>query len=330
MSSIPQPSRRSVLAAAAAAVAAAVARALDRPLPVRAAGSDGANITVGGFYADAQSQTTLANQANGERVLWVASNADLGHGDGIAITGYSNKSTGVEGWSEGAASSGVYGHASAFGVKGEGIYGTYGTSADAAGAGSYGYNLAGGVGAYGNGGTGVQGSSAAPTGVGVVGLALGNGTGLHGLSGPSGTVPPAKTGVYGQATQDSTSVGVKGHSTSGHGVAGSATSGRAVAGSATSGIGLYGASSSGYAVRTSGRVRFDKASGVATIAGGATTVTVTATIDITTSTFVLLTPMGNLAGSSMWVTLDATNNQFTIHLGAAPATSKKVGWLIVG
>jgi len=45
---------------------------------------------------------------------------------------------------------------------------------------------------------------------------------------------------------------------------------------------------------------------------------------------VLLTPMANLAGSSMWVTVDPPNSQFTIHLSAAPGTSKKVAWLLVG
>src|SRR5262245_2059409 len=146
MSSLPQPSRRSVLAAAAAAIAATVARAFDRPLPVRAAGNDGANIQIGGLYADARTQTTLADQENSERVMWGASDADLCHGDGVAITGYSNKSTGVEGWTDGlSGSSGVYGHGPSYGVTGIAKYGVFGQTSDAGGYGLWAYNTAGGL-----------------------------------------------------------------------------------------------------------------------------------------------------------------------------------------
>jgi hypothetical protein len=107
-SAIDRRSRRAILAGAVAGVGATVARALTAPLPIRAAGDDGAALHVGDTIADAQSQTTLANKANSQRVLWVASNDDLGHGDGVAATGYSAHGTGVEGWS--VDGTGVYGH----------------------------------------------------------------------------------------------------------------------------------------------------------------------------------------------------------------------------
>ena len=320
MSSMSQPSRRSILAAAAAAIAASVARAFDRPLPVSAS-DDNANLQIGHTYADAQTQTTLANQANSERVLWVASNADLGHGDGVAITGYSNKTTGVEGWTDGlSGSAGVYGHGVTYGVYGSAKYGVYGQSSSADGYAMQAYNNGGGLALYANGGSGLFGNASSSSGTGATGHAIAGGTGVFGYSGLTATTPPVKTGVYGEATQDTASIGVKGRTTTGKGVVGSATSG----------VGLSGAATSGYAVRTSGRIRFDKASGVATIAGGATTVTVTPTIKVTSTSFVLLTPMANLGASSMWVTVDATNSRFTIHLSAALGTDKKVGWLVLG
>src|SRR5262245_3536980 len=100
--------RRAVLTAAAAAGAATVANAIAKPMPVAAAGDDGATVVVGGFYQDAQSQLTIANKANDNIVLWVASNSDLGHGSGTAIVGYSAHGRGVHGLSN-ANGTGVYG-----------------------------------------------------------------------------------------------------------------------------------------------------------------------------------------------------------------------------
>ena len=96
-------SRRAVLTAVAAAGAATVVNALAKPLPVAAAGNDGAAVTVGGFYPDARSQTTLANATGNQAVLWVASNDDdngfPGEGAGTAITGFSEHGVGVKGFS---------------------------------------------------------------------------------------------------------------------------------------------------------------------------------------------------------------------------------------
>jgi hypothetical protein len=154
-------------------------------------------MVVGGFYPDAQSQTTLADKANNERVLWVASNDDLGFGGGVAVTGYSAKAVGLEGFSK--TGTGVYGHA------------------------------------------------------------------------------------------DST----------------------------------------GYAFKGSGRLLFDKVSGVATIAAGATSIVITPGVNVTSSSFVLLTPMSNIGARSVYATVDATNDRITVHLSSSRTSSTRVGWLLL-
>ena len=233
-------SRRNILAAAAAAVGATVFRALDRPALVRAAGNDGNPMLVGGFYPDAQSQTTLADKANNERVLWVASNDDLGMGAGVAVTGFSSKSTGVEGWSK--TGTGLYGH--------------------------------------------TDGS-------------------LQGVRG----VSVSGNGVRGESQQ--------------HGVHGQ--------GAGASSVAVYADQphATGYAIRSSGRVRFDKVSGVATIPAGTTSVTVTPGVDVTTSSFVLLTPMANIGARSLWFSLDTTNNRITLRISSTRTVATKVGWLLM-
>ena len=197
-------SRRAVLAGAIGGLGAWVAAAMGRVAPVRGAGDDGTAIVIGGLYADAQSQTTLANQANNERVLWVASNGGAGGGAGVAITGFSQSGVGVEGWSNSVR--GVYGHALSSGVEGEATLGNgvYGHSSGTNQRGVYGKAEGGGSSTGVEGWTGssagtgvlgfcgslaagqnygVRGYSASPTGIGVSGQGT---TGVQGLSGPTG------------------------------------------------------------------------------------------------------------------------------------------------
>jgi len=225
-------SRRAVLAAAAGAAAATLALGA-RPLPVRAAGDDTAVIHIGDTFADAQSQTTLANQANENIVLWVASNSDSGHGGGTAVVGYSDHGIGVQGQSPGGAgvrgvstsSSGVYGSStSGYGVLGtsDSYYGVRGFS-----------NTQHGVAGSSTSGIGVEGTSSATNQPATVGHSFGNSTGVQGVSGGA-PAAKAKTGVYGYAAQDNFSRGVTGES--------------------PAGIGVYGISSTGYGGYFGGRV----------------------------------------------------------------------------
>jgi hypothetical protein len=294
-------SRRAVLAAAAGAAAAFVARGVLEPESVNAA-DDGTAIVIGGTYADAVGQTTVANDNNANRVIWIASNADGAgaHGDGVAITGFSAKNIGVEGWS--GTGEGVYGHSTSnYGVHGQsgsgyGVLGQATTGRAVAGFSDGNYGVMGlsssaighaGVFGQGNGGPGVEGHSGATTGV-------------MGYAG--GLVPSrkTKTGVHGFCGSDNASVGV------------------------------WGEAVTGYAFRGSGRVRFDKVTGVASIAKGATSKTINPGVDVTSRSFVLLTPKANIGGRSLWFTTNATSNTFTIRMSAARSSATKVGWLLLG
>jgi hypothetical protein len=332
-------SRRAILTAGLGAVAATVAGAFVRPASVAAAGDDGAPVVVGGFYSDVRSQMTLGNQSNGEIVLWCASNAGsgTGNGTGIGVVGYSAQNIGVQGQSDGYA--GVKALGSFRGLRADALY--FGVESYATGS--------GGVGVYGNGQTGVvaagqqvgvEATAASPSATavlgtastGVVGQSNANSTGVMGVSGPTLPAAQVKTGVFGYATQDATSRGVYGVSTSGRGVTGSATSGIGVRAAANNGTAVYATAGSGYALRTDGKVRFDKSGGIATIAAGTSSILVTPGIDLATTTAVVATLQGSAGGTTNVhrVVIDATANTFRIYLTANATASVKVGWFAFG
>jgi hypothetical protein len=231
-------SRRAVLAAAAGAAAAFVANAVSKPASTRAAGNDGSNIVIGGLYADVQSQTTLANKANDGIVLWVASNNDLGHGNGTAITGFSASGTGIQGVSNGSGN-GLHGvnNGLGTGVRGEsssgkGVYGTSESSYGVLGISDTYYGVMGqstwspGVRGVSTSSAGVSGDSTSAVWPAVLGQSHSHASGVVGYSGggsPAQAKP--KTGVYGTAAQDGTSKGVWGNSPAGHGLHGQSDSG---------------------------------------------------------------------------------------------------------
>jgi hypothetical protein len=185
--------RRAILLGALGATAASVAAAVGRANPVSAA--DGNTVHVGGEYT-ASSVTSFDTQNTDQTALLGQSTAVGVHG--IGTTG----GTGVRG-----ASATGYG---IFGASGSGT-GVYGSSSTA---------------------TAISGSSSASEAShkpAVLGSAHGNGTGVQGHSGTS-SVPaaPIRTGVFGVANQDETSVGVLGTSGTGAGVRGQSTSGRGI------------------------------------------------------------------------------------------------------
>ena len=106
----------------------------------------------------------------------------------------------------------------------------------------------------------------------------GNSTVSSGKSGPGTPAAAARTGVFGYAAQDTTATGVRGESTTGRGVDGCATTGIGRPGPPRPAMApgrrrdrdrqllLTGGLKSGTALRTVGRVRFDKSVGIATIA----------------------------------------------------------------
>lgn len=110
----------------------------------------------------------------------------------------------------------------------------------------------------------------------------------------------------------------------------------AIGSGATGGIGAE--SSSGIAVEAysvtglglrvaSGRVRLDQASGVATIKAGTSSRTISPGFDINLATFVLLTPMSNLAGRSLWFTKNASTDTIALHMSSARSSTTMVAWL---
>jgi hypothetical protein len=193
-------------------------------------------------------------------------------------------------------------------------------------------------------GIGMYGTNQTASKPAVLGHSQVNGTGLQGYSGGS-AMPgptPAKVGVYGYAAQDTAARGVVGQSTSGKGVHGLATSGRGVQGDATGGAGLLGTATTGTAVygqadtngtalrTTRGHVRFNTA-GLATVAAGTSSVTVTPGFDISSTSKILAVLQGNPGGSTIlrYVVRDDANNRFTIQLSAIATVNTPVAWFVI-
>jgi hypothetical protein len=311
-------SRRAILAAGLGAGAATVATALARPLAVRATNGDP---VLAGYQYTATTVTGFdTTGAGGENALFGQSDSANG------VNGISSSGIGVLGASDSYL--GVYGNS----TSGIGVYGASGSS------------------------SGVFGFSFASNQPAILGRSQGASTGVQGYSG-SGTTPtpPAKTGVYGYAVQDATARGVTGQSTAGYGISGIASTGRAVNGAATTGHGVMGLANTGigtrgYAVtgtalyastsgpkvgtalRAIGRVKFDNCSGVATIAAGHNSVTVTPGSDMLATSAVVATLMGSAGGTTTVhrVVVNAVADTFTIYLTANATAAVTVAWHVFG
>ena len=131
--------------------------------------------------------------------------------------------------------------------------------------------------------------------------------------------PRANTGVYGGGTSSTV-----------RGVVGSSSNGQGVRGETESGSALFGLAENGFAVRGSGRVRFDRVSGVATISAGSTSKVVNPGVNVTAASFVLLTPKANLGGRGLWFTTNATTNRFTIRISSPKGSATQIAWLLGG
>jgi hypothetical protein len=199
-------------------------------------------------------------------------------------------------------------------------------------------------------GTGVFGSS--KTGTAIDGRTTGASTiAVRGQSPDNGVVGVAtKTtgsanGVFGQASSpDGHAVSGYNGATEGAAVAGRFTTaspvgtalvgttsgGAGVRGEATSGVALSGTATTGHALHTIGRLRFEKVSGVATIGATKSTVVVDPGLDLSSASFVLLTPRSDPGTRRLWYTVDSTANTFTIRVSSAVAADLRVGWLLVG
>ena len=177
---------------------------------------------------------------------------------GIGVYAANNSSTKAAIVAEGDPGTAIHGHANAGPVPNSpaltGIYGSA-TGAGVAIAADSASGLA--LRATSSAGNGIKGRGQVD---GVIGESPGARSGVVGYSG-GGSAPagPGKTGVYGEATQDTASrgvsgfslagQGVRGEATTGQGVQGIATTGQAVRGDTTGGTGVHGQATSGKGVR---------------------------------------------------------------------------------
>lgn len=170
----------------------------------------------------------------------------------------------------------------------------------------------------------------------------------------AGTTQITTTGAtaFRGVTSNSTGTAIHGHATStspgAWGIMGQtqSTAGTAVLGFASNNVGtswgVYGESSSpggvgvvaendtgGLAFRSVGRAKFST-SGVATIAAGSTSTTINPGVNVTSNSFVLLTPKTNIGTRALWFTTNTSNDRFTIHLSSARSSRTRVAWLLLG
>ena len=166
-------------------------------------------------------------------------------------------------------------------------------------------------------------------GIGVYGTTSGNAP-QAGVYGDDGS-PDGAYGVYGFSH---VGVAVYGEGTSGaYGVYGNSTISIGVLGNSESGTGVSATSSEGYALQVSGTAQFKgtvqfSSSGVATVAGGDKTVTVTLA-GITTSSIVLATIQKPQAGTAIEAAKPTTGS-FTITLTKTAIADIPVGWFVIG
>jgi hypothetical protein len=115
----------------------------------------------------------------------------------------------------------------------------------------------------------------------------------------------------------------------------SATSGTGIRAYAASGTAMHASTSSpkiGTALRTTGRVRFDRSVGIATILAGTKSVVVTPGIDLTATSAVVATLQGSAGGTTTVhrCAVNTTADTFTIHLTANAAQNVTVAWHVFG
>ena len=326
-------SRRALLAGGLGAGVAALAASLGRPSLVDA-GSDG-DVVFGGV-GTASSVTRITNVAVQGSAFPDAIEGISTNGAGIVGTGHT---AGVSGTGTGGGA-GVRGDGGAGGVGVAGLSGSApgvtGSSTSSNGVHGFSHSSNAIFGesdqqegvtgsSHGASAAGVHGASFGSSGMGVFGNAFDTGSGTtHG--GFFEAKSSGGIGVYGRNDKASGATrGVQGEvvSSTGTGVRGVSTSGTALAGAASA--------AAGFALKTSGRLSFGKVSGVATISAGKTASAAIATgTDITTGSYVLLTPQKDPGTRRFWAVLSATANTVTIKTNAPSTSSIRIAWLLVG
>lgn len=262
---------------------------------------------IGAWAAGAIGRVGPVRAANGDPITIGASNSGT---SGTTLTNTTDGANALSVASTGAGFALMGGSDTGFGV--------FGQSADGDGVGGDSTTGRGVVGSS-TSGNGVYGSSSAPDRAAIEAHSAG-GTGLLGAS---GLVPAAKpeTGVYGYAIQSSISRGVWGYSAKGHGVHGESRIGAAVFGKSKHG---------GFALLTRGRIKAERVSGVASLAAGNTTVTLSPGVKVVAGSFVLLTPRANIGSRGLWYTTNPAADTITIHLSSSRPSPTPIAWLMLG
>jgi hypothetical protein len=133
-------------------------------------------------------------------------------------------------------------------------------------------------------------------------------------------------GVYGTGANH----GVLG-SSNGTGVKGSSGPGTGVYGHSDSSVAVYAEAPDAVALQTVGRIKF-ATSGIALISAGLSSVTVRPPVgvDVSSSSFVLLTPMANIGTRALWFTKNTTAETIAIHISSSRTSATSVSWLLLG
>jgi hypothetical protein len=161
-------------------------------------------------------------------------------------------------------------------------------------------------------------------------------SGGYGITGETNATDGGWAGLRGDAKGGGDTYGVQGIAagTTGAtvGVKGTTASpaGYGVHGFSGTGTGVKAeANFAGTALRVAGRAKFST-SGVATIIAGTTSKTVTPNVNVTSSSFVLLTPKTNIGSRALWFTTNSSDNTFRIHMSSTRSSSTRVAWLLLG
>jgi hypothetical protein len=160
-------------------------------------------------------------------------------------------------------------------------------------------------------------------------------SGGYGIAGVTNATGGGWAGLRGDANGGGNTYGVQGTAagTTGEtvGVRGTTVSptGYGVHGLSGTGTGVFAESNSGTALKVTGRAKFST-SGVATITAGTTSKKVTPNVNVTSNSFVLLTPKTNIGGRALWFTTDTSGDTFTIHMSSTRSSSTRVAWLLLG
>ena len=129
--------------------------------------------------------------------------------------------------------------------------------------------------------------------------------------------------------QSTTTVAINSNTSSNALVGAANNSGTGLWGSSPGGSGVKAESTNGFALETLGRLKIGT-SGVAVLFGGTTQVTLNPGVDLTDSSFVLLTPRVNLGGRDLWYTIDTAANIVRFRISSSRRTNTRIGWLLLG